>query len=198
MPSDCRPYWVPQLVFRLGYEHEDQAEPISAPDLTSNRRKSGRHGDGKQRRAVRSWHAALLPMVPTAATSVYQVLRSLNTAVTDGVLVTNPCKVQGAGQVGRPKDSRPCDRPPPEAIVLPVCRIPTPRRGDAGAVTAPELETASVAHARMELTLFGNSDLAVEHDQLDIFVVLGSLARISRKTEGPAESDAAEGEGHGR
>jgi len=65
-------------------------------------------------------------------------------------------------------------------------------------VTAPELETASVAHARMELTLFGNSDLAVEHDQLDIFVVLGSLARISRKTEGPAESDAAEGEGHGR
>jgi hypothetical protein len=50
----------------------------------------------------------------------------------------------------------------------------------------------------MELTLFGNSDLAVEHDQLDIFVVLGSLARISRKTEGPAESDAAEGEGHGR
>jgi hypothetical protein len=32
----------------------------------------------------------------------------------------------------------------------------------------------------MELTLFGNSDLAVEHDQLDIFVVLGSLARIAK------------------
>ena len=49
----------------------------------------------------------------------------------------------------------------------------------------------------MELT-FENSDLVAEHDQFDILVVLGSLARISRKTEGPAESDAAEGEGHGR
>ena len=49
--------------------------------------------------AVRSWHATLLPRFPTAATRGYQVLRaSLNTAVTDGVLVTNPCKVKGAGQ----------------------------------------------------------------------------------------------------
>ena len=48
MPSDCRPCWVPQLVFRLGNEHENQAEPISGPDLTSNRRKSGRFADVAQ------------------------------------------------------------------------------------------------------------------------------------------------------
>jgi len=44
----------------------------------------------------------------------------------------------------------------------------------------------------MELT-FENSDLVAEHHQLDILLVLGSLARIA-KTEDPAESDAAEGE----
>jgi hypothetical protein len=43
----------------------------------------------------------------------------------------------------------------------------------------------------MELT-FENSDLA-EHRQLDILVVLGSLAGL-QETEGPQESDAAEGE----
>jgi hypothetical protein len=43
----------------------------------------------------------------------------------------------------------------------------------------------------MELT-FENSDLA-EHRQLDIPVVLGSLAGL-QETEGPQESDAAEGQ----
>jgi hypothetical protein len=43
----------------------------------------------------------------------------------------------------------------------------------------------------MELT-FENSDLA-EHRQLDILVVLGSLAGL-QETEDPRESDAAEGE----
>ena len=55
---------------------------------------------------------------------------------------------------------------------------------------------ASVAHARMELT-FENSDIVAEHHQLDILVVLGSLAGL-QKTEDPVESDIAEGEGHGR
>ena len=45
--------------------------------------------------------------------------------------------------------------------------------------TQPELKTAAVAHARRELT-FENSDLMAEHHQLDIVVVLGSLARIAR------------------
>jgi len=56
--------------------------------------------------AVCSWHAAILPERPAVASRAYQVLRaSLNTAVSDGVLVTNPCKVKGAGQ-GR-SDERP-------------------------------------------------------------------------------------------
>jgi hypothetical protein len=47
----------------------------------------------------------------------------------------------------------------------------------------------------MELT-FENSDLT-EHRQPDILVVLGPLAGL-QETEGPQESDAAEGEGNGR
>ncbi len=59
------------------------------------------------------------------------------------------------------------------------------------AATTPEPTTASVVQARMELT-FENSDLA-EHRQLDIPVVLGSLAGL-QETEGSQESDAAEGQ----
>jgi hypothetical protein len=44
------------------------------------------------------------------------------------------------------------------------------------AATTPEPKTASVAQVRMELT-FENSHLA-EHHQLDILVVLGSLAGL--------------------
>ncbi len=49
--------------------------------------------------AIRSWHAVMLSQRPAVASRAYQVLRaSLNTAVTDGVLAANPCKVKGAGQ----------------------------------------------------------------------------------------------------
>ena len=55
---------------------------------------------------VRSWHAALLAKRPAIAPKAYQVLRaSLNTAVADGVLAANPCKVKGAGT------DRPSERP---------------------------------------------------------------------------------------
>jgi len=47
------------------------------------------------------------------------------------------------------------------------------------AATPPDFKTASVTHTRMELT-FENSDLVAEHDQFDILVVLGSLARIAK------------------
>jgi len=57
-------------------------------------------------------------------------------------------------------------------------RMASPWRGDAVAVIAPELKTASVVHAHMELT-FENSDLVAEQHQLDILVVLGSLARVA-------------------
>lgn len=49
--------------------------------------------------AVRAWHAALLVELPAVAPKAYQVLRTtLNTAVADGLLVVNPCKIKGAGQ----------------------------------------------------------------------------------------------------
>ncbi|HXY43217.1 MAG TPA: tyrosine-type recombinase/integrase [Acidimicrobiales bacterium] len=49
--------------------------------------------------AIRAWHATLLSRHPAVASRSYQVLRaSLNTAVSDGVLAVNPCKVKGAGQ----------------------------------------------------------------------------------------------------
>jgi integrase len=55
---------------------------------------------------VRSWHAVLLAERPAIAPKAYQVLRaSLNTAVSDGVIAANPCKIKGAGQ------SRPAERP---------------------------------------------------------------------------------------
>lgn len=54
--------------------------------------------------AIRTWHARLLAEHPATAARAYQVLRtSLNTAVEDGILATNPCKVRGAGQ-GRPAE----------------------------------------------------------------------------------------------
>jgi integrase len=55
---------------------------------------------------VRTWHAELFGRRPAIAPKAYQVLRaSLNVAVTDGLIVTNPCRVKGAGQ------SRPQERP---------------------------------------------------------------------------------------
>ena len=49
---------------------------------------------------VRAWYARLLDAGPGASTAAkcYRLLRAiLNTAVDDGVLVTNPCTIRGAG-----------------------------------------------------------------------------------------------------
>jgi integrase len=49
---------------------------------------------------VRSWHADLLAKGPGASTTAkcYRLLRAmLNTAVEDGLIVTNPCTIKGAG-----------------------------------------------------------------------------------------------------
>jgi integrase len=49
---------------------------------------------------VRSWYASLLADGPGASTTAkcYRLLRAiLNTAVADGLLVTNPCTIRGAG-----------------------------------------------------------------------------------------------------
>ncbi len=55
---------------------------------------------------VRSWHAALYARRPAIAPKAYQVLRaSLNTAVNDGLIAVNPCRIKGAGQ------THPAERP---------------------------------------------------------------------------------------
>lgn len=53
---------------------------------------------------VRSWHATLARDRPSTAAKAYRLLSTiLRTAVTDGLLVSSPCKVSGAG-VERPSE----------------------------------------------------------------------------------------------
>ncbi len=53
---------------------------------------------------VRAWHAQLATERPRIAPKAYQVLRScLSTAVTDGLLAVNPCRVKGAGRTHSPE-----------------------------------------------------------------------------------------------
>ncbi len=49
---------------------------------------------------VRAWFAELASVHPGRARKVYRVLRAiLNTAVTDEIIVRNPCRVRGAGRI---------------------------------------------------------------------------------------------------
>jgi integrase len=51
---------------------------------------------------IRSWHASLAQVHPSTAAKAYRLLSAiLRTAVVDGLLVSSPCKVDGAG-VERP------------------------------------------------------------------------------------------------
>jgi integrase len=53
---------------------------------------------------IRSWHATLARDRPSTAAKAYRLLSTiLRTAVTDGLLVSSPCKVSGAG-VERPSE----------------------------------------------------------------------------------------------
>jgi integrase len=55
---------------------------------------------------IRSWHASLAQIHPSTAAKAYRLLSAiLRTAVVDGLLVTSPCKVDGAGV------ERPAERP---------------------------------------------------------------------------------------
>ena len=56
--------------------------------------------------AIRSWHASLSLVHPSTAAKAYRLLSAiLRTAVVDGLLVSSPCKVDGAGV------ERPAERP---------------------------------------------------------------------------------------
>lgn len=54
---------------------------------------------------VRSWYAGLDPTHPTARAHAYQLLRTIvATAVDDGVIAVNPCRVKGAGTTTRKRE----------------------------------------------------------------------------------------------
>lgn len=66
--------------------------------------------------AIRSWHARLAQIHPSTAAKAYRLLSAiLRTAVVDGLLVSSPCKVHGAGV------ERPAERP--VATVLEIGRL---------------------------------------------------------------------------
>lgn len=65
---------------------------------------------------VREWHAKM-KTGPTQRAHAYGLLRTImGTAVTDDVILTNPCRVRGAGNAKRVKQIRPATLPELEAI----------------------------------------------------------------------------------
>lgn len=54
--------------------------------------------------AVRAWYSTLAPDAPTQRARIYALFRTiLTTAVNDGLLADNPCRVRGAGQSPKPR-----------------------------------------------------------------------------------------------
>ena len=54
--------------------------------------------------SIRRWHAAIAKDQPTTAAKAYRLLRAvLMTAAADGLILTNPCLVKGAGQERAPE-----------------------------------------------------------------------------------------------
>lgn len=53
---------------------------------------------------VRRWHATIAKKQPTTAAKAYRLLRAvLMTATADGLIITNPCVIKGAGQERAPE-----------------------------------------------------------------------------------------------
>lgn len=67
---------------------------------------------------VRDWHAKLRAETgPTMRAHAYSLLRTiLNTAVADDIIAANPCRVRGAGQSKRARQTKPATIPQLEAI----------------------------------------------------------------------------------
>jgi integrase len=69
---------------------------------------------------VREWHAGLPPK-PTQKAHAYSLLRTIaNTAVDDGIIASNPCRVRGAGQAKRARQIRAATLPELETIAAAV------------------------------------------------------------------------------
>ncbi len=70
---------------------------------------------------IRGWHGALAQGHPATAAKAYRLLSSiLRTAVADGLIITNPCKVVGAGQ------ERPTERPVASIAEVEALRLAMP------------------------------------------------------------------------
>jgi integrase len=132
---------------------------------------------------VRTWHAALgMCTGPTARAHAYDVLDSvLKTAVDDELIVANPCRIRGGGQVRRAKKIKPASLAELEAI----------------AKAMPEkyqlmvLFTAWLALRFGELTELRRSDV----DTADgvVHVRRGVVrTKIGRKVKGPKSELASE------
>jgi len=69
--------------------------------------------------AVRDWHARLKDTTgPTQRAHAYGLLRTImNTALADELILTNPCRVRGAGSVRRAKTIRPASLAELETLV---------------------------------------------------------------------------------
>ena len=67
---------------------------------------------------VRAWHATVTPNRPTQRAHAYSLLRSIcATAVTDDLIVANPCRVAGAGSATRARRIVPPTLPQIETLV---------------------------------------------------------------------------------
>ncbi|HEX5089110.1 MAG TPA: site-specific integrase, partial [Nocardioides sp.] len=68
--------------------------------------------------SVRTWYASYDPSTPTVRSHAYSLLRTiLGTAVTDGLLIANPCHIRGAGNVQRAHKVEPATLAELETIV---------------------------------------------------------------------------------
>lgn len=78
------------------------------------------------REAVRSWYPTLDPATPTMNARVYGLMRTvMGTAVSDGLIDSNPVHIRGAGSVARAKKVRPAT---PAELDLIVAGMPSKYR----------------------------------------------------------------------
>ncbi|MDE3082531.1 MAG: site-specific integrase [Acidobacteriota bacterium] len=130
-----RGVWVDPLVGKLTLERYASEWLERRPDLAVRTRDLyahvlGRHVLPSLGRAtiagltpskIRGWHAALAEVHPATAAKAYRLLSSImRTAVTDGLITTNPCKVKGAGQ------EHSAERPVASAVEVEALRLAMP------------------------------------------------------------------------
>lgn len=131
------------------------------------------------RRAVESWHRALLPNRPTLRARTYALLRTLLTsAVDEGLIPANPCHIRGAGRV------RPAVRK----------SVATPEQVEALAAAMPE-RLALAVHLGAWTQLRSGEVLELRRGDLfdGVVVVTRGMTWVDGKPHvGPPKTDAGE------